>query len=87
MEGERAPGAAGVVSSEPESSGPQPFTPRERRDLQARHTALQTDAVARGAGGVVMLLVGAAISIGLAVYLINRSKKDYTTTTPSMARP
>ena len=59
MEGEAAQATPGVVPDEPNASGPQ-LTAHERRDLDARRAALQTDPVARGAGGIVMLLVGTA---------------------------
>ena len=63
------------------------LTAHERRDLDTRHAALRTDPVARGTGGVVMMLVGAAISIGATIYLVNKLKKDDTTPTPNPARP
>jgi hypothetical protein len=66
------------------ASGPE-LTALERRDLDTRRAELKTDPVARGAGGVVMLLVSTAISIGLTAYLIKKTKT--TTTTPSLGRP
>jgi hypothetical protein len=73
-----------AVEGQPNAAGPQ-LTAHERRDLDARSAALQTDPVARGAGGIVLALVGAAVSIGLTAYLINKNKND-STTTPSMSR-
>jgi hypothetical protein len=85
-EGEPAHAATGVVASEPKPAGPE-LTAVERRDLDARRAALQTDPVARGAGGIVMLVLGTALSLGLTAYLINKSKEDSSTTpTASMAR-
>jgi hypothetical protein len=88
-EGERAQGTPSVVPNEPQASGPQ-LTARERRDLDARRAALQTDPVARGAGGVVLILLGLALSIGLTIYLVDKAKKDNNTTTtagvPAMSR-
>lgn len=62
------------------------LTARERGDLETRRAILQTDPVARGAGGIAMFLVGTAASIGLTVYLLNKAKKE-TTPMPSMGRP
>jgi hypothetical protein len=85
MEGAPSEGTPGVVPNEPAVSGPE-LTAHERRDLDTRHAALRTDPVACGAGSVVMMLVGAAISIGATIYLVDKLKKD-DTTTPSQARP
>ena len=82
VEGQPAPSGPGVVPTEPEASGPE-LTALERRDLDTRRAELKTDPVARGAGGVVMLLVSTAISIGLTAYLLKKTK----TTTPTMGRP
>ncbi len=79
-EGERAQGTPAVLPSEPQASGSQ-LTAHERRDLDARRAALQTDPVARGAGGIVLLLLGVGLSIGLTIYLVNKAKKDNNTTT------
>lgn len=84
MEGEPTQGTPDVAPNEPKASGLK-LTALERRDLEARRAVLQTDPVARGAGGFVMFLVGTAISIGLTIYLINKTKDS--TTTPSMGRP
>jgi hypothetical protein len=85
-EGEPAQAAPGVVASEPKPAGPE-LTALERRDLDARRAALKTDPVARGAGGIVMLVLGTALSLGLTAYLINQSKEDASTTpTASLAR-
>ena len=78
MEGAPAAGTTGVVLAEPGASGPE-LTSQERRDLDGRRAALRTDPVARGAGSMVMMLVGAAVSIGGSIYLYNRLKKDYPT--------
>ena len=87
VEGEPRPGAAGVVPPEPEASGPQQLTARERRDLDARSAALQTDPVARGTGSLILILVSVALSIGITAWAINKySKDDNSTSTPSMAR-
>jgi hypothetical protein len=59
------------------------LTAQERRDLERRRAALRTDPVARGAGSIVMLLVGAALSIGLTVYLVKKAK-DSSNTMPSL---
>ena len=64
------------------SGGPQ-LTARERQDLETRHAALKTNPVARGAGGIVMLLLGTALSVGATAYFINKAKKD--TTPPALA--
>jgi hypothetical protein len=84
MDGEPAQAPPGVVPAEPVTPAP-PLTATERRDLDARRAALQTDPVARGAGGVVMLVVGTALSLGVTAYFINKSKTD-STTTPTVAR-
>ena len=87
MEGEPVPATPGVVPAEPQTPAP-PLTATERRDLDARRAALQTDPVARGAGGIVMLVLGTALSLGVTAYFINKSKDDSsTTTTPGMSRP
>jgi hypothetical protein len=62
-----------------------PLTAGERRDLDARSAALQTDPVARGAGGIVLLVLGTALSLGATAYFINKSKND-SSTTPSVSR-
>ncbi len=88
VEGAPRPGAAGVVPPEPEASGPQQLTARERRDLVERRDALRTDPVARGAGGIILLVVGAAASIAVTAWAIHHYSKnnDNTTPTPAMAR-
>jgi hypothetical protein len=79
--------APAVAAGEPKPSGPE-LTAQERRDIEARRAALQTDPVARGTGSIVMLVVGTALSLGLTAYFINKSKEDSTTATAtaSMAR-
>jgi hypothetical protein len=42
-------------------------------------------AVARGAGGIVLLVLGTALSLGATAYFINKSKND-SSTTPSVSR-
>jgi hypothetical protein len=84
--GEPAQAAPEAKTDQPEGAGPQ-LTPRERQDLAARHDALKTDPVARGTAGIVMGVLGAALSIGLTAYFINKSKSDSSTTpTAGMAR-
>ena len=78
MEGEPAQATPGVVSKEPNASGPQ-LTAHERQDLDARSAALKTDPVARGTGGIVMAVVGVALSVGLTIWAVNQSKEDPTT--------
>ena len=85
VEGEPAPATPGVVPNQPKTPGPE-LTAHERRDLDARRAALQTDPVARGAGSIVMILLGVALTVGLTVWAVNQSKED-STTTSSMARP
>jgi hypothetical protein len=85
IEGKPAHGTPDVARSEAKASGPE-LTAVERGDLDTRRADLQTDPVARGKGGVVMLILGTALSIGLSAYVINKAKKD-STTTPSMGRP
>jgi hypothetical protein len=85
VEGEPAQAAAGVVSTEPKPSGPE-LTANERRDLDARRAALKTDPVARGTGGIILLLLGTALTVGATIWAVNQSKDDNTTTTASMAR-
>lgn len=79
VEGEPAQAAPAVVASEPKPAGPE-LTALERRDLDARRAALQTDPVARGTGGIVMLILGTALSLGITAYVINKSKEDSSTT-------
>lgn len=82
------PGAAGVVPPEPEASGPQPLTAGERRDLDARRTALETDPVARGTAGIILMVVGLAASIAVTAWAIHHYSKnnDNSMPTPAMAR-
>jgi hypothetical protein len=82
------PDAPGVVPREPEASGPQQLTARERRDLDARRAALETDPVARGTGGIILMVVGVAASIAVTAWAIHHYSKnnDNTTPTPAMAR-
>jgi len=60
------------------------LTAQERQDLESRHAALKTDPVARGAGGIIMLLLGTALSVGATAYIIKQTKKE--TTPPALAR-
>jgi hypothetical protein len=80
---DQAAGPSSVVATEPKSSGPE-LTTVERRDLDTRRAALRTDPVARGTGGIVMLVLGTALTIGATAWAINKSKQD--TTTVSMGR-
>jgi hypothetical protein len=84
-EGEPAQGTPVAVPSVPNATGPQ-LTTHERQDLDARSAALKTDPVARGTGGIIMLLLGTALTIGATAWAINQSKQD-STTTVGMARP
>ena len=86
LESEAAQVAAGVVTKESNVAGPQ-LTARERKDLDARHAALKTDPVARGTGGIIVALLGIAVSVGVTIWAIHHYSKDNTTTNPSMARP
>jgi hypothetical protein len=76
------PSAAGVPPRESDAPGPQ-LTAHERQDLEARSAALKTDPVARGTGSVVMLVLGAALTVGATMWAINKSKED-STTVPTM---
>jgi hypothetical protein len=76
---------AGVVAKEPNAAGPQ-LTAHERRDLDKRRAALQTDPVARGAGGIILALVSVAVSIGVTVWAIHHYSKDDNTTTAMVGR-
>ena len=78
-----AEGMPGVVPVVQAASRPE-LTAAERRDLETRRAKLQTDPVASGTGGILMGLVATAASIGLTVYLVNKSKES--TTIPSMGR-
>ncbi len=88
IEGRPAQGTPGVVPNVPNASGPQ-LTAHERQDLDARSAALKTDPVARGTGGIILLLLGTALTIGATAWAINRSKQDSqdSTATAGMARP
>jgi len=80
-----AQAAPGVVPKELNAPGPQ-LTAHERRDLDTRREALQTDPVARGTGTIVLALLGVALSVGLTLWAIDKYKDDGTTTA-SMAKP
>lgn len=87
VEGAPTQGTPAAVPKEPGPSGPQ-LTAHERRDLDARREALRTDPVARGAGGIVLLLLGTAVTIGVTAYVLNKTKNESTPTptpTPAMA--
>jgi len=79
MEGEPAPATLGVVSREPNAPGPQ-LTANERRDLDTRRAALQSDPVARGTGTIVLALLGLALTVGAIIWAVNQSKEDTITT-------
>jgi hypothetical protein len=85
MESEPPQATAGVVPKEPSASGPQ-LTAHERRDLNTRRAALQTDPVARGTGGIVLALVSVAVTIGVTAWAIHHYSKDNTTTAAMMGR-
>lgn len=74
-----APGAPGVVPNTPRPSGPE-LSAAERGDLEKRRAELRSDPVARGAGGIVLAVLGIALSIGITAYFINKTKKDTNTT-------
>jgi hypothetical protein len=75
-------------AARPEQGAPGPeLTGHERRDLAERHDALRTDPVARGTGGIILLVVGIAASIAITAWAIHHYSNDNTTTpTPAMAR-
>ena len=74
------------LSREADAVGPQ-LTAHERRDLEKRRAALQTDPVARGTGSVLLILVSVVASIAITAWAINKyGNNDDTTTTPSMGR-
>ena len=81
-ESEPAQATPAVVPDESKDSGPQ-LTANERRDLDKRRAALKTDPVARGTGGIIMLVLGPALTVGATIWAVNQSKED-TTTTASM---
>jgi hypothetical protein len=74
-----------VVVKDPSVAGPQ-LTAHERRDLDKRRAALQTDPVARGTGGIILALVSVAVSIGVTVWAIHHYSKDDNTTTAMVGR-
>ncbi len=67
-------------------AAPQALTAAERADLETRRATLKTDPVARGGGGILMSLIATAVSIGLTIYLLKKTKEE-TTPPPSMGRP
>jgi hypothetical protein len=87
VESEPAQATPAVVPDQPKAAGPQ-LTANERRDLDTRRAALKTDPVARGTGGIILLLLGIGLTVGATIWAINKSKDDSTTTTPTtgMAR-
>ena len=72
---------------EPGASGPE-LTANERRDLDRRREALRTDPVARGTGGIILLVVGIVASIAITAWAIDHYSNDNTDTTqtPAMGR-
>jgi hypothetical protein len=83
VDGEPAQATPGVVPRELAASGPA-LTAHERQDLDARSAALKTDPVARGTGGIIMLVLGTALTLGATAWAINHSKQD-STTDPTMS--
>ena len=81
VDGEPAQATPAVVPREPAASGPA-LTVHERQDLDARSAALKTDPVARGTGGIIMLVLGAALTVGATMWAINKTNED-TTTVPT----
>ena len=81
VDGEPAQATPAVVPREPAASGPA-LTAHERQDLDARSAALKTDPVARGTGGIIMLVLGAALTVGATMWAINKTNED-TTTVPT----
>ena len=61
------------------------LTAAEREDLATRQAALRTDPVASGSGGIILGLVATALSIGLTIYLLKKTKD--TLPPPQMGRP
>lgn len=85
----RAVEGSSVAWSAPATPAPRTaaaLTAEERNDLAARRDALQTDPVARGAGQAVMILLGAAASIGGSIYLIHELNKNKTTAEAAASR-
>ncbi len=66
-------------------AGPQLST-HERRDLEKRRAALQTDPVARGTGSVILIVVSVVASIAITAWAINKYGNEDDTTTVGMAR-
>jgi hypothetical protein len=84
MEGKPGQAPAGLVPREPNAAGPQ-LTPHERRDLEKRRAALQTDPVARGTGSLILILVSVAASIAITAWAIDKYSNE-DDTIESMAR-
>jgi hypothetical protein len=77
---------AAVVPNEANAAAGPPLTAHERRDLDTRRAALQTDPVSRGAGSMVLILLSVAVSIGVTVWAIHHYSDDDNTTAAIMAR-
>ena len=81
VDGEPAQATPAVVPREPAASGPA-LTAHERQDLDARSAALKTDPVARGAGSIIMIVLGLALTVGATIWAINKTNEE-TTTVPT----
>jgi len=85
-ESEPQQATAGVVLEVPNVAGPT-LTAHERRDLDKRHAALQTDPVARGAGSIILILLSVAATIAITAWAIDEyGNDDSIDTASSMAR-
>jgi hypothetical protein len=73
------------LSKEADAVGPQ-LTAHERRDLDKRRAALQTDPVGRGTGSVILILVSVVASLAITAWAINKYGNPDDTTTVSMGR-
>ncbi len=74
-ESEPQQATAGVVLEAPNVAGP-PLTAHERRDLDKRHAALQTDPVARGAGSIILILLSVVATIAITAWAIDEYGSD-----------
>lgn len=85
MESEPGPATAVVAPKEKDAAGP-PLTTHERRDLDKRRAALQTDPVARGTGSLILIVVSVVASIAITAWAINKYGNDDSIPTESMGR-
>jgi hypothetical protein len=81
-----APQTTAVVVPPPSNVAGPELTAHERRDLDKRRAALQTDPVARGTGGIILALLSVAVSVGVTVWAIHHYSKDDNTTDAIIAR-